>query len=148
MSLLKVKWRLTSNPMVSGEVIRPTPVWIGRGEQNSLVLSDPGGGVSQRHAVIRTARRNAERTLVLKDIESANGTWLNGRRVSLTEVLPGTPIVIGIYVLNIYKQTRCQKGSCRRPFDNSETICPWCGQFMTDAHTAEIVGSIPIPVAH
>ena len=142
MSLLKVKWRLTSNPVVSGEVIRPTPVWIGRGDENSLVLDDPGGGVSQRHAVITTAQRSTERQLVLKDMESSNGTWLNGRRVSLTEVRPGTPIVIGIYVLNIYKQTRCQKGSCSRLFDNTETICPWCGQFMTDARTAEISLSV------
>jgi S1-C subfamily serine protease len=49
---------------------------IGRTPDNDVVLSDPG--VSRHHAYIRVRGREAW----LYDRESANGTWLNGERIT------------------------------------------------------------------
>jgi pSer/pThr/pTyr-binding forkhead associated (FHA) protein len=66
------------------------PVVVGRESGSDLVLSDPE--VSRRHA-----RLEAQRGIVfLRDLESSNGTFLNGRRVkSAIELLEGDEIDVG-----------------------------------------------------
>ncbi len=57
------------------------PVTIGREDDNRIVLAD--GRASRHHAAIE----DRAGTLVIRDLRSANGTFVNGRRVAGTQVL-------------------------------------------------------------
>jgi len=64
---------------------------IGRSATNQLVLDDPK--VSRHHAEIRHVGGDRYR---LQDLASANGTWLNGRRVAAPkELADGDQVQIG-----------------------------------------------------
>ncbi|MCX7962875.1 MAG: FHA domain-containing protein [Candidatus Sumerlaea chitinivorans] len=66
---------------------------IGRAYSNLLRLD--GDEVSRVHAIIY--RR--ENDYLLRDLDSKNGVWLNGQRVSVSLVVPGDEIQIGNYLL-------------------------------------------------
>jgi pSer/pThr/pTyr-binding forkhead associated (FHA) protein len=66
---------------------------IGRGFGMDIRLED--AGVSRRHALV-VQRRSGARVL---DDRSANGTFVNGRRVSEADLSDGDVIVIGRVVL-------------------------------------------------
>jgi pSer/pThr/pTyr-binding forkhead associated (FHA) protein len=66
---------------------------LGRGFAATLQLEDRG--VSRRHAIV-VQRRGSVRIL---DDRSANGTWVNGRRVHEAELHDGDVIVLGRVVL-------------------------------------------------
>lgn len=70
---------------------------LGRGFGATLQLEDLG--VSRRHAIV-VQRRGGVRIL---DDRSANGTWVNGRRVSEAELHDGDVIVLGRAVL-VYRE--------------------------------------------
>jgi pSer/pThr/pTyr-binding forkhead associated (FHA) protein len=70
---------------------------LGRGFAATLQLEDPG--VSRRHAIV-VQRRSSVRIL---DDRSANGTWVNGRRVVEAELHDGDVIVLGRAVL-VYRE--------------------------------------------
>lgn len=70
---------------------------IGRGPGNDIVLADASQGVSRTHAELRF--RNGRSVIV--DLQSQNGTWLNGQRVQHAEVPPDGEIVIGSYRLRV-----------------------------------------------
>jgi hypothetical protein len=92
-------------------VLRPTlrgQLMIGRGDPDSSIrpeldvseLGDEAIGVSRRHAIII---RNGP-TLVLQDLESRNGTYVNQRRVSREQFFllkPGDVIRLGDLSLRI-----------------------------------------------
>lgn len=62
---------------------------IGRDRECDLVLSNPG--VSRRHA--RLLFRDG--TWVLQDLDSTNGTTVNGVRIGRCELRPGDHVVLG-----------------------------------------------------
>ena len=62
---------------------------IGRGEDNHLVLHDPK--ISTRHAELLASRDG----FVLRDLGSANGTWVNGRPATDAYLQLGDDIVLG-----------------------------------------------------
>lgn len=67
---------------------------LGRGRQADIVLNDPN--ISRKHAEIRPRGGS----WVITDLESTNGSQLNGRRVDGTEVLrPGDEIELGASVM-------------------------------------------------
>lgn len=70
---------------------------LGRGFGATLQLEDLG--VSRRHAIV-VQRRTGVRIL---DDRSANGTWVNGRRVHEAELRDGDVIVLGRAVL-VYRE--------------------------------------------
>jgi pSer/pThr/pTyr-binding forkhead associated (FHA) protein len=72
-------------------------VQIGRGPGNDVVLPDAHKGVSRTHAELRF--RNGR--CVLVDLQSQNGTFLNGQRVEHAEVPVGAEIGVGSYRLRI-----------------------------------------------
>ena len=76
---------------VDGELI------LGREDSSAdLVIPDPG--VSRRHA--RVIGENG--ALILEDLGSSNGTYVNGERISgAVELAPGDEIRIGATVLGI-----------------------------------------------
>jgi hypothetical protein len=72
---------------------------IGRDEDCSLVLT--GSEVSRRHAVIRLEGR----VPVLSDLESRNGTFVNGRRASAIVLADGDVVRIGGWVGVVTRDT-------------------------------------------
>ena len=60
------------------------------GREGDLVIADPE--ISRRHCVIRVV----DGTLVLDDLQSLNGTWVNGKRIDFPTLLaPGDTIGLG-----------------------------------------------------
>ena len=74
---------------------------IGRGRDNDVVLADPEKGVSRTHAELRFENGR----YIVVDLQSQNGTWINGRRVDRAEVPFGTEITIGDYRLTLQKES-------------------------------------------
>src|SRR5512145_3350987 len=71
----------------------PTPLTIGREEGNAVQLNDER--VSRYHLKIQ----EDEDRLVLTDLESTNGTKINGESVQLWVLKPGDVIAVGRSVL-------------------------------------------------
>ena len=65
------------------------PLTIGRAPGNDLVLSDPE--VSRFHARFEPGNDGWR----LVDLDSTNGTWVNGERVRQAIVVPGDAILLG-----------------------------------------------------
>jgi len=70
---------------------------LGRGFAATVQLED--AGVSRRHAIV-VQRRGSVRIL---DDRSANGTWVNGRRVLEAELRDGDVVVLGRALL-VYRE--------------------------------------------
>jgi len=66
---------------------------VGRGRDNDIVLENLQ--VSRNHAEIRKENDR----FVLVDLQSANGTFINGVRVSKTEILDNDVVAIGKHQL-------------------------------------------------
>jgi tetratricopeptide (TPR) repeat protein len=70
---------------------------IGRAPENDLSLPDPTKGVSRMHAELR----HENGRYVIIDLNSQNGTWLDGTRVQRADVASGSEIAIGPYRLSL-----------------------------------------------
>ena len=81
--------------------LREGKLQIGRGRDNDVVLADQEKGVSRTHAELRFENGR----YVIVDLQSQNGTWINGRRVDRAEVPVGTEVTIGDYRLTIQKES-------------------------------------------
>jgi FHA domain/Domain of unknown function (DUF1707) len=68
----------------------PDTLIIGRSSKCDFVLAH--ASVSRRHAQLR---RGSDGSWVLEDLDSTNGTWVNGKRVNRAEVRPGDVIALG-----------------------------------------------------
>jgi pSer/pThr/pTyr-binding forkhead associated (FHA) protein len=68
---------------------------LGRGDQNDVVLPDPGKSVSRFHAELRVEQGR----FIVVDLNSQNGVWVAGRRVPQVALEPGVPVVLGTYQL-------------------------------------------------
>jgi pSer/pThr/pTyr-binding forkhead associated (FHA) protein len=77
--------------------LRAGKLQIGRGRDSDIVLPDPEKGVSRTHAELRL---EGDRYVIV-DLQSQNGTWLNGLRVERAEVPFGTEIAVGAYRLTL-----------------------------------------------
>jgi hypothetical protein len=62
---------------------------IGRGAEADLQLTDTG--VSRRHAELEVV----EGGVALRDLDSTNGTWVNGKRVRSALLLDGDRVTVG-----------------------------------------------------
>ncbi len=71
---------------------------IGRTQENDIAIKN--FLVSRHHAKIYTK----DGKVVIKDLGSANGTFVNGIRVEEAELRTGDVILIGNYVLKFYKE--------------------------------------------
>lgn len=81
--------RLQTADGVQTVAIDATTFAIGRGLDNDLVLDDHR--VSRNHAQLRYRRRR----FVLTDLDSTNGTSINGKRIREAEVTDGDRISLG-----------------------------------------------------
>lgn len=75
--------------------LRDRKLQIGRGRDNDIVLPDSQKGVSRTHAELRYENGH----YIIVDLQSQNGTWLNGQRVERAEVPADAEITIGEYRL-------------------------------------------------
>lgn len=73
-------------------------ITIGRIEENEIVIKNLA--VSRHHAKIY----NEEGKVVMKDLGSSKGTFVNGIRVQEVELTTGDVILIGKHVLKIYNE--------------------------------------------
>jgi pSer/pThr/pTyr-binding forkhead associated (FHA) protein len=73
---------------------------IGRKPDNDIVIDNQA--VSGHHAVIKTEGD----ALVLEDLSSLNGTYLNSQKVSQAELFNGDLILIGIHTLEIFSDKK------------------------------------------
>lgn len=62
---------------------------VGRSEDCDLQLSDPS--VSGRHAKLSWRGQS----ILVEDLGSANGTWVDGKRIQRAEVRPGSEVTLG-----------------------------------------------------
>lgn len=70
---------------------------IGRAPDNDIQIADELSAVSRYHAIIR----NTPEGIVIRDIDSTNGTWVNGKRIEGEHPLHHRDIVIlGEYQVN------------------------------------------------
>jgi hypothetical protein len=78
-----------------GRIFRdvPVPVAIGREEGNNLRLNDER--VSRFHAKVQVDNED----VILTDLESTNGTRVNGRVVSIRRLQPGDQVCVGRSIL-------------------------------------------------
>lgn len=77
----------------SAELVRS--VTIGRGEDSDLVLSDPG--ISRHHARVQISGG----VCVLRDLQSTNGTFVNGTRVEQAPIGRGDVVTLGSTRLSV-----------------------------------------------
>ena len=66
-----------------------TSLTMGRGLDNDLRINDPR--VSRHHCVVENGRLG----FVIRDLDSSNGTFVNGRRITKTSLFDGDKILLG-----------------------------------------------------
>jgi predicted component of type VI protein secretion system len=82
-------------------VLDELPVVVGRDPDAHISLDD--SWVSRQHCEID----ENEGALVIRDLRSRNGTFVNGRRVQEEELAPGDRLTIGIASFQVqYRRTR------------------------------------------
>jgi hypothetical protein len=69
---------------------------IGRSTDNHLVIKVPS--VSSRHCSIR---KLPDETFLIEDLDSSNGTFLNGKRIKQTLLQPGDTLTLATYPLDV-----------------------------------------------
>ncbi len=66
------------------------------GREGDLVIADPE--ISRRHAAVRLV----DGSLVIDDLQSLNGTWVNDKRIELPTLLaPGDVITLGTSAIEV-----------------------------------------------
>lgn len=88
-----MKARLVSDSPLTPElqvVLDKLPVVVGRGSEVDVRLEDRW--VSRIHCRIE----EIDRTLVVRDLQSRNGTLVNGRYIQEARLLPGDRLAIGL----------------------------------------------------
>ncbi|WP_131103176.1 FhaA domain-containing protein [Ornithinimicrobium sufpigmenti] len=76
---------------------------IGRDESCTIVIDDPGA--SRRHAEIRITHDGPHLQVILRDLGSTNGTYLNGEQVGSEELHRGDRITLGRTHLTVELET-------------------------------------------
>jgi pSer/pThr/pTyr-binding forkhead associated (FHA) protein len=156
---LLLKGELVAEVPFAGEPLR-----IGRMKENDLVVNNLS--VSRFHATLR----QEDVHIVLKDLGSENGCWVNGRRVTECRVGPGDRIQIGKHQLEIVTEaeaappqgTPAARGKSdawdaantylvgvdtQAQMLGSDPASPEIGRLETDAELAPPPDDAPLPLA-
>jgi len=158
--------KLIVNPTSSNrrEILlsRTTILTIGRDPSNDLVL--PDAMVSRRHAVVE----HRGQKFFLRDCSSANGSVVNGDRVSERPLRDGDLVAIGSMRLLFREEVLAEAGgggkvlahpsaapldcpSCRAPYRRGDLFCRECGARVAQpsgppkAVCAACGASVPLP---
>src|SRR5215213_8569077 len=87
---------VTEGPLSGRLVDVDNELVLGRGDSSDLQIEDVE--LSRRHAIVRSV----DGTLEIEDLDSLNGTWVNGSRISArTPLAPGDVVQIGTTVLQV-----------------------------------------------
>ena len=111
----KLKLVLKGDKETSVETsVTSKPIIIGRGEGSTLLLKD--SSVSLNHAKI-TMRQGK---VFIRDLDSTNGIFINGKKVSATQainIVPGDEIKIGLNIFSLeeYSQEGSEKTVITKP---------------------------------
>ncbi len=99
--------RFTAGRFKGGEFpLRPNrEIVVGRGSEYDMVLDEDM--VSRRHAKIATMHGQ----IVVQDLKSTNGTFVNGERVTATRLKLGDKILIGTSIMELVEVDRSQPGA-------------------------------------
>lgn len=89
---------------------------IGRAPDNDIAIENPA--VSRRHATIEMVNGR----YILEDNNSANGSYVNGVRVTKTEVLDKDVITIGKHKLHFYNQDAAPAAVVAQPVLDDATM--------------------------
>ena len=92
-------------------------VSIGRSRDNDIVIENLA--ISRNHARIR---RDAEGRFILSDLNSANGTLVNGVRITKTEIMSGDTIGIGKHRLRFEDDTFGEEALIGEAFTADRTM--------------------------
>ncbi len=131
MAFVNLKWTNSSNPNDAGDETLPLPITIGRSQKNNITLTGKQTGVSRQHAEVG---RN-DQGLYLADLNSRNGTRINGERIRVAPIKHGAKFEIGLYHFELQLQVICTNDQCQRSVDIDRQFCPHCGRFIADAQT-------------
>lgn len=97
--MVKLVWKVPGQAPLAFP-IRQERVSIGRDAGNDLRLPEPA--VSSRHAtIISRAGR-----VVLHDLKSSNGTWVNGARIDNQELVHGDMVAFGRVVMHFIDEAQ------------------------------------------
>ncbi|MEO7070141.1 MAG: DUF3662 and FHA domain-containing protein [Nostocoides sp.] len=66
---------------------------VGRDDDADIILDDPG--ISRRHSEIRVTSDGPRLVSSIRDLDSTNGTFVNGERISGTRLQDGDRIAVG-----------------------------------------------------
>ncbi len=88
---------------------------IGRAEDADISLNS--ATVSRRHAQISINDKNG---IIIRDLNSSNGTYVNGNRIKETELHEGDIFSIGIYKLKIASLSKHDTAFFQRMMDGAE----------------------------
>lgn len=77
---------VTTTPEIA---LAALPSVIGRSQEADAHIEDPW--VSRLHCAIDRERQ----TLLVRDLQSRNGTYVNGRRVRIAQLRPGDRLTLG-----------------------------------------------------
>lgn len=83
---------LSGDKLGEREIFSEFPVRIGRSSVNNLILDSENTRASSRHAEVLA---EGDR-LIIKDLNSTNGTFINGIRISRAQLNPGDIIEFGV----------------------------------------------------
>lgn len=81
-------------------VVRGVPAVIGRGRDADIKIED--SWASRCHCAVL----NVDGALVVRDLESSNGTYVNGARVVESPLLPHDTLTIGVSSFRVCYQLR------------------------------------------
>ena len=85
---------ITKGPLAGQRIEVTAKLVVGR--EGDLVIADPE--ISRRHAALRIV----DGALVVDDLQSLNGTWVNGRRIELPTLLaPGDVLTMGTSAVEV-----------------------------------------------
>lgn len=97
--MVKLVWKVPGQAPLAFP-LRQERISVGRDAGNDIRLPEPA--VSSRHAaIIRKAGR-----VVLHDLKSSNGTWVNGARIDNQELVHGDMIAFGRVVMSFVDESQ------------------------------------------
>ena len=108
------------------------PIRVGRNSSNSFVLSDPT--VSQNHAEIFASGPN----LFLRDLNSTNGTFVNGVRISSrVKLSDGDDVAIGVFRIEIHTKQIEAASAANRGDATVLSLDGWVDNTLSDIISGE-----------
>jgi pSer/pThr/pTyr-binding forkhead associated (FHA) protein len=115
-------------------VLDRLPVMIGQGPESSVRLDDHW--VSRHHCEINAVRG----TLVVRDLGSVLGTFVNGLNVTTALLMPGDKLTVGITSFMVDYERRHAGRSTVRPPKAARPLESEVAQPGSDAHPAAETG--------